>query len=184
MTYPVKKEPFLTGRALDARAPAPRGPLAPGGGPGSGPAGHALTCGALTSRRGCRRMPSPKLAFKERRKPAPKGQEEASETQTTRAGLVPGPRKELPRLGTKRTRSSVERWAKGIAERKPALPRRTLRKLRLWVEPVPHRWCPQTGTLSGPQRRSWGGGLEGPRPPGTRRGRSRQGKCPDGAQGQ
>lgn len=89
-------------------------------------------------------MPSPKLAFKERRKPAPKGQEEASETQTTRAGLVPGPRKELPRLGTKRTRSSVERWAKGVAERKPALPRRTLGKLRLWVEPVPHRWYPQT----------------------------------------
>ena len=100
--------------------------------------------GTSTGRRGCRRMRSPKLAFKERRKPAPKGQEEASETQTTGAGLVPGPRKELPQLGTKRTRSSAERWAKGASERKPALPRRTLGKLRLWVEPVPHRWRPKT----------------------------------------
>ena len=56
--------------------------------------------------------------------------------------------KECPQLGTKRTHSSVERWATGISERKPYRPRRTRGKPRIWVEPVPGQCCPQIHSRS------------------------------------
>ena len=132
------------GRVLDARAESPRGLLGPGSKPGGGwrppaggPEGHALTSGALKA---------PRDQVNTESATSLQTEEDESETQPTRAGWAPRPKRSAQNSAH---RGHTAQWRDGQqAFQRPHQPRRTRGNPRIWVEPVPDQCCPQTHSRS------------------------------------